>query len=305
MFVALALVGSFRGAPRLDHVQALLASNTFDAARVELLALADDGTSGSARAWAALHLQDVRTSDTAVEKQRAAARIGTELPEHDVAVAMVDAAFLQDAEAHLAARDAPATKAALSQLSSAARHAARAVTAAADGIIATECTAAEDWRCAFEHAHLVEAVEPVEGQRLRATTLASLQQVATKATATARVRKDLGERDRAFTDVVRLWSTLRGEDASVEPRLQEAIKLHAETTKGLLRQQEVERKREAALELRRRAQQEQEARAEAKRERQRQWWSSPLQCCDGSRSPSCTQGGSHRGCCSRHGGVCG
>jgi membrane protein involved in colicin uptake len=31
----------------------------------------------------------------------------------------------------------------------------------------------------------------------------------------------------------------------------------------------------------------------------------PLLCCDGTASPSCTCGGSHRGCCSHHGGVCG
>jgi hypothetical protein len=30
-----------------------------------------------------------------------------------------------------------------------------------------------------------------------------------------------------------------------------------------------------------------------------------LQCCDGSLSPSCSCAGSHRGCCSHHGGVCG
>jgi hypothetical protein len=31
----------------------------------------------------------------------------------------------------------------------------------------------------------------------------------------------------------------------------------------------------------------------------------PLMCCDGTRSPSCRCGGSARGCCSHHGGVCG
>jgi hypothetical protein len=30
-----------------------------------------------------------------------------------------------------------------------------------------------------------------------------------------------------------------------------------------------------------------------------------LLCCDGTMSPSCSCGGSHRGCCSHHGGVCG
>jgi len=33
--------------------------------------------------------------------------------------------------------------------------------------------------------------------------------------------------------------------------------------------------------------------------------SAPLQCCDGSTSPSCTCGNPKRGCCSHHGGVCG
>jgi hypothetical protein len=32
---------------------------------------------------------------------------------------------------------------------------------------------------------------------------------------------------------------------------------------------------------------------------------SGLRCCDGSLSPSCSCSGSHRGCCSHHGGVCG
>ncbi|MCA9643006.1 MAG: hypothetical protein KC492_20050, partial [Myxococcales bacterium] len=31
----------------------------------------------------------------------------------------------------------------------------------------------------------------------------------------------------------------------------------------------------------------------------------PLRCCDGTDSPSCTCGRPRRGCCSRHGGVCG
>jgi hypothetical protein len=30
-----------------------------------------------------------------------------------------------------------------------------------------------------------------------------------------------------------------------------------------------------------------------------------LRCCDGMLSPTCTCSGSHQGCCSHHGGVCG
>lgn len=46
-------------------------------------------------------------------------------------------------------------------------------------------------------------------------------------------------------------------------------------------------------------------REEARRQRAEQMANRGLRCCDGSLSPSCSCYGSHRGCCSRHGGVCG
>lgn len=46
-------------------------------------------------------------------------------------------------------------------------------------------------------------------------------------------------------------------------------------------------------------------RAAARQERADREASRGLRCCDGTLSPSCSCGGSHRGCCSRHGGVCG
>lgn len=71
------------------------------------------------------------------------------------------------------------------------------------------------------------------------------------------------------------------------------------------------RQKQAQAEKERRAR-EREARAAAakaaaleRQERARSRASAPLQCCDGSLSPSCICAGSHRGCCSHHGGVCG
>jgi hypothetical protein len=71
------------------------------------------------------------------------------------------------------------------------------------------------------------------------------------------------------------------------------------------------RQKQAQAEKERRAR-EREARAAAakaaeldRQERARARASAPLQCCDGSLSPSCICAGSHRGCCSHHGGVCG
>lgn len=46
-------------------------------------------------------------------------------------------------------------------------------------------------------------------------------------------------------------------------------------------------------------------REEERAERAARSASRGLRCCDGSLSPSCSCGGSHRGCCSHHGGVCG
>jgi hypothetical protein len=58
-------------------------------------------------------------------------------------------------------------------------------------------------------------------------------------------------------------------------------------------EEEAKRKREEAMQKAREA-------AEAAREASRR-----VRCCDGSLSPSCLCNGSHRGCCSHHGGICG
>ena len=69
------------------------------------------------------------------------------------------------------------------------------------------------------------------------------------------------------------------------------------------RQREAE-ERERAREARRR---EEEARREVARQEQLRREANrprPVRCCDGSASPGCYYGGSLRGCCSHHGGVC-
>lgn len=63
--------------------------------------------------------------------------------------------------------------------------------------------------------------------------------------------------------------------------------------------------RAAAAERRRKAAEARRARQEARRERRMRRQYAPLLCNDGTLSPSCTCGGSRRGCCSHHGGVAG
>ena len=60
----------------------------------------------------------------------------------------------------------------------------------------------------------------------------------------------------------------------------------------------------AAAELRRKIKQYKAAVARYEQQ-ERQWGRTRLQCSDGTRSPSCTCGGGHGGCCSHHGGVAG
>lgn len=60
-----------------------------------------------------------------------------------------------------------------------------------------------------------------------------------------------------------------------------------------------EQRAEKARERKRRAAQQQHEKAV------RRWHNTHVRCSDGSRSPSCTCGGSTRGCCSHHGGVSG
>lgn len=78
-----------------------------------------------------------------------------------------------------------------------------------------------------------------------------------------------------------------------------ADQLHEESARASKQWRALEDKRVAAEIQRNRAA---EAREQA-RERRRAL--APLRCCDGTASPSCVCGGSHRGCCSHHGGVCG
>ena len=75
---------------------------------------------------------------------------------------------------------------------------------------------------------------------------------------------------------------------------------HLEAVRAAERRQAAKQAAEAAAERRR------EARArEAERRAEQREEARGLRCCDGTQSPTCLCAGSHRGCCSHHGGVCG
>ncbi len=131
-----------------------------------------------------------------------------------------------------------------------------------------------------------------------------------------------------FEEALPLWKVVESRRKSLEDRLAActAIVPHVKGLASLpatqgddssLTEKEVEEECESLREQRFRdieRQRQAEAR-EAERARRREekarelalrrWSSAPLLCNDGTQSPSCVCGGSHRGCCSHHGGVAG
>jgi hypothetical protein len=140
-------------------------------------------------------------------------------------------------------------------------------------------------------------------RRLRAIALRSDAELAwSRVTATA---ASLSRRVSACGDIEKRISAAVSE--GVDRRELPSGLLVSGTCSQLQKQLRLAEEREQAAE---RAAQLREARAERVRvaleaARERQWTTAPLQCRDGTSSPSCVCGGSHRGCCSHHGGVAG
>jgi hypothetical protein len=147
--------------------------------------------------------------------------------------------------------------------------------------------------------------------------VAALQARANGLVEAATHESDLERRVAALATAERVWSLqLQAEHKSVPPELQTFREKYKRDAAALAKQQEasrrrleVEEKKRLAAEERERKRQEAAAQRQRKREeaeaRRRERTPTRLQCCDGTVSPSCSCGGSHRGCCSHHGGVCG
>ena len=115
-------------------------------------------------------------------------------------------------------------------------------------------------------------------------------------------RKPLEDRLAACDGIARPLEGLATLPASREDSV---IPTEVEETCADLQEQrraELERQREAEARAIERARRREEAAREAA---SRSWATAPLLCNDGMLSPTCVCGGSHRGCCSHHGGVAG
>lgn len=168
---------------------------------------------------------------------------------------------------------------------------------------AEACLAAADFAC------VESKLEPANRLGVDEAKLASLRRRAADglrtqidqlehaaAPPTAQLEVQQLEREAALA---RQYERLSGGSASVTvSQLEHRLAQARHRVEAEARRAEAERvraERQAAREAARREEEE--------RRRDRRW--APLRCCDGTLSPSCTCGGSRRGCCSHHGGVCG
>ncbi len=143
---------------------------------------------------------------------------------------------------------------------------------------------------------------------------AVLAQAQAKGTAAAS-EKDIEQRMNIAKEGLALFSVWAKETQAPEPKAALVLRQRLEKDEQTWPKEQERRRRAAEIAAQRQA--EQERRAEAARQRaqareearahqdERRRAMSPLLCADGTPSPSCTCGGSWRGCCSWHGGVSG
>jgi hypothetical protein len=181
------------------------------------------------------------------------------------------------------------------------------------------CRQAEDFVCAtgalddWRRQPLTEPAFASAYDELRAGTKDDMSAWMVGAARTSRAEKHLLTRKRGIQRVLDSADRYR-EFTGEEPRLdiaalkKDLARAEREIVREEQRAQAEERRRLAAeerAERRRLAAEERTERRRAAKERSRQRGYAPLLCGDGTLSPSCTCGGSRRGCCSHHGGVAG
>jgi len=166
---------------------------------------------------------------------------------------------------------------------------------------AEACSNERKGRCASEQLAIAQQHgAPLDlVQQLRAKTNAALAQALAQFVEQAKKATSPSDQKQALQEAFGMSSELQqftGAESNPAPAALSKQLARVDHQLALAAQKEIQR---AAREN---AQRERE---QARRERAEQAANRGLRCCDGTSSPSCSCSGSHRGCCSRHGGVCG
>lgn len=286
-------------------------------ARAELEALGDERDPKLAPLWADVHLRDALASNRCSTTTDHLTKIPPGAPQRATAQAHADALAVAAAETALTSADFDSASTAIGCASETTRSGStgRSIEARVSLGLGRGCVASKDWSCALARAKTAGELGAItEATGLAADTGSAIRLEVDAHVAAARGEHDTSRRLENERAAVDLWTTyLVHSDAApaqltmLKAQVSRDAQLLAqeEQARQAVRDVEAKRQREAAAreEKRRAAQEElQRQRDEAALRRSEP---SGLLCCDGSLSPSCSCGGSHRGCCSHHGGICG
>jgi hypothetical protein len=317
-----AVVFGLRAEPSIDAARHQLRQGHVSAALRELEALGSPERKELASAYADVRLAQVHAASTASDAAKALSRIPPEMTQHAAGQALVDERWLQEAARALETGHPADVSTIVAQASPELQSSPASVRllAAADLAAGRQCLSDDDWKCALSRGRSAIAQGNADGEGLVAEALGGLRRSVDSAVATADATKELAPRVQALQLAEQHLAALEVEQnpEATDPST-ELKKLHARLLRdvdALNKQKAAEARRaEAEAEKQRRALARQQAAEERALARQRaaeervrraeERSYSSLRCCDGSLSPSCTCGGSHRGCCSHHGGVCG
>lgn len=298
--------------PSEREARSLLEAGQLPRARVELEALQVPATHPL---WQELHLKEVLSQPSCDKAARHLSELSPEAAQYLQARRHADALALAEAKQVVAERRFAALEPALACASEelrASKEAEELRQQAKRGVV-QDCLRDARWSCAFDA--VAELSDPEDREHVGTAAREQLRAWLAPALADREPGDDLSEVVRRRQEGVELWTRYLLPPEGERPAELRALegKLAKEQRELEKQQLAEERRRQAAA---RRQQQEEERRrvaeerAERRRlaeERRRERASSygAVQCCDGTLSPSCMCGGSLRGCCSHHGGVCG
>lgn len=299
--------------PSISRARASIEAGRLDQARFELDALGSPGDSELSPLWADIHLQESLAAASCPAAAERMAKIPAEAPQHSTARAHADALAVAASEASLQAGAFDDARSALACASDELRGgpSAKALRARIEISAASRCASARNWPCVFERTKdASDFGASTDADAVRGEAVAAIRVELDEAVAASRSEKRLDQRVRLQAAALDLWGSYLASDNRPEPPAIAKLRAtQARDEQALARQEEVARQREQARAERERklqaAQEERERRQRAAEEARQNRESMGLLCCDGSMSPSCSCGGSHQGCCSHHGGVCG
>jgi hypothetical protein len=316
--IAIATTLAFIIEPSAASARELINANQIVAAKAELSALGDPADPDLAPLWADVHAKQALAETTCIAATKHIANIPAATPQRAQAQAHADKLALESASAALERRrpdDATMYLKCMSEqsLSNVAGRAVRSRIAIEHG---RTCAVAKDWSCVFTQAESAQSLGATNGAaNIRSDALTAIKGDIDAAIALAKTEMGLPARVASQQRAIDLWTRYLLSEQGAEPA--QLVTLRAAAKKDqdalakaeqiALQKREAEEKRQAAIAAREERRQAAEEARERRRREAAERASEPqgLLCCDGTLSPSCSCGGSHRGCCSHHGGVCG